>query len=102
MPDDRSPMRRAVVLRRVDPEKRMARFYSLMIERDLFGSITLVRSWGRIGTQGRERVQVFADEDEAPETLEAPAGRARAAANGAGSPHHSEPARADGRGQRGG
>ena len=28
----------------------LARFYSLMIERDLFGAITVVRSRGRIGT----------------------------------------------------
>ena len=49
----------------------MARFYALMIERDLFGIIRLVRNWGWIGTRGRERVQVFADEEEAAETLEA-------------------------------
>jgi predicted DNA-binding WGR domain protein len=29
----------------------VARFYSLMIERDLFGRVVLVRNWGRIGTQ---------------------------------------------------
>jgi hypothetical protein len=43
MPDKRSPIRRAVILRRVDPELRMARFYSLLIERDLFGTVRLVR-----------------------------------------------------------
>jgi predicted DNA-binding WGR domain protein len=37
----------------------MARFYSLMIERDLFGTITLARNWGQIGTNGRELVQEF-------------------------------------------
>ena len=62
MPDDRSPVRRAVILRRVEPELNVARFYSVVIERDLFGTITLVRTWGRIGTQGRERIEVFADE----------------------------------------
>src|SRR5215212_6565799 len=31
------------------------RFYSLMTERDLFGTIRLVRNWGRIGTKGQER-----------------------------------------------
>ena len=54
IPDQRSPIRRAVILRRVDPELRIAQFYSLMIERDLFGTIMLVRSWGRIGTRGSE------------------------------------------------
>jgi predicted DNA-binding WGR domain protein len=70
IPDQRSPIRRAVILRRVDPELRIAQFYSLMIERDLFGTIMLVRSWGRIGTRGSELVQVFATEREAAEALE--------------------------------
>ena len=69
MPDKRSPIRRAVILRRVDSELRMAHFYSLMIERDLFGEVRLVRAWGRIGTQGSELVQVFATEREASEAL---------------------------------
>jgi predicted DNA-binding WGR domain protein len=49
----------------------MARFYSLMVERDLFGTIRLVRNWGRIGTNGRELVEVFATENEAGAALEA-------------------------------
>jgi len=32
--DKRSPIRRAVILRRVDPELWIAQFYSLLIERD--------------------------------------------------------------------
>lgn len=45
MPDDlRSPIKHHLVLHRRDPERKMACFYSLMIERDLFGNITLVRS----------------------------------------------------------
>ena len=70
MPDKRSPVRRAVILRRVDPELRIAQFYALMIERDLFGEVRLVRAWGRIGTQGSELVQVFATEREATEALQ--------------------------------
>ena len=70
MPDKRSPIRRAVILRRVDPELRIAQFYSLLIERDLFGEVRLVRAWGRIGTQGSERVQVFDNEFEARKALE--------------------------------
>jgi predicted DNA-binding WGR domain protein len=60
-----------LVLRRIDPDQGMARFYSLMVERDLFGTIRLVRSWGRIDTNGRELVEVFADEIEAGQALEA-------------------------------
>jgi len=62
MPDDRSPVRRAVILRRPEPELRIARLYSVVIERDLFGAVQLVRSWGGIGTLGRELVQVFESE----------------------------------------
>ncbi len=48
----------------------VARFYSLMIERDLFGRVVLVRNWGRIGTNGRELVEEFAGEIEAGLALE--------------------------------
>jgi hypothetical protein len=40
-----------------------------MIERDLFGTVRLVRNWGRIGTNGQELVQEFATESEAGEAL---------------------------------
>ena len=33
-----------------------------MIERDRFGTVRLARNWVRIGTNGREMVEVFADE----------------------------------------
>ena len=72
MPDDlRSPIKHHLVLHKRDPERRVARFYSLMIERDLFETVRLVRNWGRIGTNGQEMVEVFASEVEAGEALEA-------------------------------
>ena len=77
MPNERSPVQHAVFLRRIDPELRMARFYSLMVERDLFGTITLVRAWGRIGTRGDALVQVFETEAEAEAALAALARRKR-------------------------
>ena len=71
MPDPLSPIQRIIMLRRIDPENGMARFYSLMIERDLFGTVRLVRHWGRIGAmQGRELAQDFATEEEAAQALE--------------------------------
>jgi predicted DNA-binding WGR domain protein len=73
----RSPVRRTVILRRVEPDLRMAQFYSLMIEHDLFGEVQLVRAWGRIGTQGSELVQVFATEAEVSEAQRALAGAKR-------------------------
>ena len=72
MPDDlRSPIKHHLVLHRIDPEQGIRRFYSLMIERDLFGTVRLVRNWGRIGTNGQEMVEIFADEIEAGKALEA-------------------------------
>jgi predicted DNA-binding WGR domain protein len=72
MPDDlRSPIKHHLVLHRIDPEQGIRRFYSLMVERDLFGTVRLVRNWGRIGTNGRELVEVFPDKIEAGQALEA-------------------------------
>jgi predicted DNA-binding WGR domain protein len=42
-----------------------------VIERDLSGTIRLGRNWGRIGTNGRELVEVYPTEIEAGEALEA-------------------------------
>ncbi len=71
MPDPASTMQHTLVLRRVDPEHRMARFYMLVIEQDLFGTIRLVRTWGRIGTRGRELADEFVTAEQAAEALEA-------------------------------
>jgi predicted DNA-binding WGR domain protein len=72
MPDElRSAIQHPLVLHRIDPEQGIRRFYSLMIERDLFGTVRLVRNWGRIGTKGQELVEIHADEIEAGEALEA-------------------------------
>ena len=71
MPDPLSPIQRTVMLRRIDPEHGMARYYSLMIERDLFGTVRLVCNWGRIGTKGQELVEIHADEIAAGQALDA-------------------------------
>jgi predicted DNA-binding WGR domain protein len=72
MPDElRSPIKHHLVLHRIDPEQGIRRFYSLMIERDLFGTVRLVRNWGRIGTNGQELVEIHADEIAAGRALEA-------------------------------
>jgi predicted DNA-binding WGR domain protein len=67
----RSPIKHHLVLHRIDPEQGIRRFYSLMIERDLFGTVRLVRNWGRISTNGQEKVEEFAGELEAGQALEA-------------------------------
>ncbi len=72
MPDElRSPIKHHLMLHRIDREQGIRRFYSLMIERDLFGTVRLVRNWGRIGTNGRELVEEFASEIETGQALEA-------------------------------
>jgi predicted DNA-binding WGR domain protein len=64
MPDDLpSPIKHHLVLHRIDSEQGIRRFYSLMIERDLFGTVRLVCHWGRIGTLGREMVAEFPSEE---------------------------------------
>lgn len=40
-------------IERVDSEANMYRFYRLRLMPDLFGGVSLLREWGRIGTQGR-------------------------------------------------
>jgi len=37
----------------------MARFYRLSIEPNLFGGVSLVRTWGRIGGASRAKIEVF-------------------------------------------
>ena len=46
-------------LRRIDPDRNMARYYSVWLQQDLFGRICVFRSWGRFGTNGRTKVESF-------------------------------------------
>jgi len=72
VPDDRgSPIQHHLVLHRIASEQGIRRFSSLMIKRDLFGTVRLVRHWGRIGTTGQELVEVFAEEIGVGQALEA-------------------------------
>jgi len=43
----------------------MARFYTLSIEPTLFGETSLVRNWGRIGSGGQRRVDLFENDQQA-------------------------------------
>jgi predicted DNA-binding WGR domain protein len=54
---------------RIDPEQGTRLFYSLMIERDLFGQIRLVRAWGSIGANARELVEDYPSEDAAGQVV---------------------------------
>jgi predicted DNA-binding WGR domain protein len=59
-----------LVLDRRNPDVNMARFYVLAIEPSLFGDVSLVREWGRVGTAGRRKVELYEDEGRALEALE--------------------------------
>ena len=56
-------------LERVDPARNMQRFYRMTIQRDLFGGASLIRVWGRIGTRGRQQVNIHVDEGRAINAL---------------------------------
>ncbi|MBD9626962.1 WGR domain-containing protein [Ensifer sp. ENS06] len=51
--------------RRIDPSRNMARYYALSIQPTLFGDVSLIRAWGRMGTLGKEMSHHFASEAEA-------------------------------------
>lgn len=42
---------------RRDAARNMQRFYRLTVTRDLFGTVLLLREWGRIGVFSRERAE---------------------------------------------
>jgi len=50
---------------RIEPERNMARFYAFSVQPTLFGEVSLVRCWGRIGSRGQQIVHVFNEEKHA-------------------------------------
>ena len=52
-------------LRRIDPSQNMRRFYTLAIQPTLFGGASVIRNWGRIGTNGQSMMQTFDSNEEA-------------------------------------
>src|SRR3954451_12323316 len=55
-------------LRRIDAARNMRRFYALSTQPTLFGEMSLIRNWGRIGSNGKTMVQTF---DGSAEAIEA-------------------------------
>ncbi|MEE4015594.1 WGR domain-containing protein [Roseibium sp. FZY0029] len=51
----------SLFLKRVDPGRNMNRFYHLSVEPTLFGGFGVRRTWGRLGTWGQTRLDLFAD-----------------------------------------
>jgi predicted DNA-binding WGR domain protein len=58
-----------IVLRRIEPQRNMNRFYALSVQPDLFGTVSVVKEWGRIGQPGTVRQEVCADETAARAAL---------------------------------
>jgi predicted DNA-binding WGR domain protein len=54
-----------VHLRRIDPTQNMRRFYTLAIQPTLFGGASVIRNWGRIGTNGQSMMETFDSDDDA-------------------------------------
>jgi predicted DNA-binding WGR domain protein len=52
-------------LHRVIAEANMARFYHVDIAPTLFGEVSVLRSWGRIGSHGRTSVETWVTSEEA-------------------------------------
>ncbi|MCO5159170.1 MAG: WGR domain-containing protein [Aquamicrobium sp.] len=53
--------RPSLLLHRIDPARNMARYFALAIEPTLFGDHAVIRSWGRLGTQGRQMIELHAE-----------------------------------------
>lgn len=52
-------------LHRIDADANMARFYCIDLAATLFGEVTVLRRWGRIGTYGRTSLETWASAGEA-------------------------------------
>ena len=46
-------------LHRIDHSANMARFYAIALQPTLFGEVSVIRTWGRIGTQGQVKLETF-------------------------------------------
>lgn len=53
----------------IDPALNMRRFYNLSIQPTLFGDVSLVRNWGRIGAKGQLMIQTFDESAKAGRAL---------------------------------
>jgi len=52
----------AIYLTRTEPSQNMARFWTVAVQRNLFGQYIALRQWGRIGTHGQTCEEWFDDE----------------------------------------
>jgi predicted DNA-binding WGR domain protein len=69
-PDPPMPNIQLLVLERIDAARDMSRYYVLSIEPTMLGDTAMVRTWGRIGTAGRRRIDLHADDGTARTALD--------------------------------
>ncbi len=58
-----------VHLTHLNPELNMARFYAIEVQPTLFGEMSVIRNWGRIGTRGRAMMVTYEDPTQATAAL---------------------------------
>lgn len=58
-----------VHLRCVDAAQNMRRFYILTIQPTLFGGVSVMRNWGRIGSKGQTKMATFDAQEDADMAL---------------------------------
>jgi predicted DNA-binding WGR domain protein len=58
-----------IKMTRIDRAKDMRRFHAMQVGVTLFGEVVLVKEWGRIGSPGRVREEIFASADLAQAAL---------------------------------
>ncbi|RWR27672.1 WGR domain-containing protein [Sinirhodobacter populi] len=61
---------RSFHLLRIDTGCNMHRFYTASIQPTLFGGVSVIRNWGRIGSSGRMRIDTFDEADQANNALD--------------------------------
>ncbi|WP_253284532.1 MULTISPECIES: WGR domain-containing protein [unclassified Ruegeria] len=54
----------------VDPDVNMARFYGIELQPTLFGEVSVLRTWGRIGTNGQAMMVTYEGEAQATDALQ--------------------------------
>ena len=68
--DMQAPDQSPIDLVRIDPKQNMARFYGIAIQPTLFGEVSVVRFWGRIGSRGRTMSVTYVDAEGAVDACE--------------------------------
>ena len=61
----------------VDPDVNMARFYGIELQPTLFGEVSILRTWGRIGSNGQAMMVTYDNEAQANEALQKLEGQKR-------------------------